>query len=75
VIKTQHNGDGLRCTIITYERKEGKQEMYLGKGWCEFVRANNLKRGDKLRFQLSNPPNVMFVKIIRGRRSRGNISK
>jgi hypothetical protein len=49
--------------------------MYLGKGWFEFVRANNLKRRDKLRFQLSNPPNVMFVKIIRGRRSRGNISK
>jgi hypothetical protein len=75
VIKTQHNGDSIRCTMITYERKEGKQEMYLSKGWFEFVSVNNLKRGDKLRFQLSNSPDVMFVEIIRGKRSRRNISK
>ncbi|WJX56203.1 hypothetical protein P8452_41882 [Trifolium repens] len=74
-IKTQHNGDSIRCTMITYERKEGKQEMYLSKGWFEFVSVNNLKRGDKLRFQLSNPPDVMFVEIIRRKRSRRNISK
>jgi hypothetical protein len=38
--------------------------MYLGKGWFEFVGAINLKKGDKLWFQLSNPPNVKFVEII-----------
>lgn len=68
LIRTPHNGDGIRCDLITYERKKGKEEMYIGRGWFEFVRANNFNnfmKGDKLRFQLCDPPNVLVVDIVR----------
>ncbi|MCH84900.1 hypothetical protein A2U01_0005737 [Trifolium medium] len=66
LIKTQHNLDGTKCTIKAYTRKIGKKEMYLTEGWYEFKKANRLREGDKLEFQLSNhPPEVVIVDIVR----------
>ncbi|WJX43735.1 hypothetical protein P8452_30797 [Trifolium repens] len=66
-VRTRHIGDGIKWDLITYERKTGKKEMYASKGWFEFVRANNLKVGDKLQFQICNPPDVLVVEIVRRR--------
>jgi hypothetical protein len=64
-MKAQHSGDITKCTLITYERYEGQEEMYISTGWFEFMDANDIRKGDRLQFQLSNPPNVLFVKILR----------
>jgi hypothetical protein len=66
VIRTPHKLDGIKCNIVTYKRKPGKMEMYLCKGWFEFMRANSLREGDVLEFQLSDPPEAVAVDIIRG---------
>jgi hypothetical protein len=67
-IRTRHNGDGTKCTIKTYKRdRNGPTEMYLTEGWYDFKRSNNLKIGDKLEFQLSDPPHVLVVDIVRKR--------
>jgi hypothetical protein len=39
--------------------------MYMTHGWYEFQRANNLGIGDKLEFQLSDPPYVVVLDIVR----------
>jgi hypothetical protein len=39
--------------------------MYMTTGWYEFARANNLEKGDKLEFQLSDPPYVVVIDIVR----------
>ncbi|WJX13736.1 hypothetical protein P8452_04093 [Trifolium repens] len=65
VMKAQHSGDIIKCTLITYERDGGYEEMYISTGWFEFMNANDIRKGDRLQFQLSNPPNVLFVNIIR----------
>jgi hypothetical protein len=41
--------------------------MYLTEGWYDFKRANKLKKGDKLEFQFSDPPEVLVVDIVRKR--------
>ncbi|GAU49998.1 hypothetical protein TSUD_91160 [Trifolium subterraneum] len=66
IIRTQQNLDGTRCTIKKYTRKGGKKDMYMTEGCYEFKKANELKEGDKLEFQLSNPPDVVVVDIVRG---------
>jgi hypothetical protein len=65
-IQTRHNGDKTKCTIKSYQRIEnGSIEMYMTKGWYEFHRANNLQKGDKLEFQLSDPPYFVVIDIVR----------
>jgi hypothetical protein len=39
--------------------------MYMTTGWYEFARANNLQQGDKLQFQLSDPPDFVVIDIVR----------
>ncbi|MCI10133.1 hypothetical protein A2U01_0031225, partial [Trifolium medium] len=74
VLRTRHNLDGITCPINTYIRKEKpeKKERYLSEGWFVFKKANRLREGDKLQFQLSDPPNVMVVDIVRSRGSKIN---
>ncbi|MCI00648.1 hypothetical protein A2U01_0021670 [Trifolium medium] len=69
VLRTRHNMDRTTCTIRTYirEDKPEKKEMYLTDGWFEFKKANQLRKGDKLQFQLSDPPDVVVVDIVRRR--------
>jgi hypothetical protein len=65
-IQTRHNGDNTNCTINSYQRiKDGPIEMYMTTGWYEFAKANNLEKGDKLEFQLSDPPYVVVIDIVR----------
>jgi hypothetical protein len=52
------------ATSKTYTKKKGRKYMYLTKGWYEFRRANQLKLGDKLEFQLSYPLKVLVVDIV-----------
>jgi hypothetical protein len=47
----------------------GPVGMYMTQGWYEFQRGNNLGVGDKLQFQLSDPPYVVVIDIVR---KRGN---
>jgi anaerobic selenocysteine-containing dehydrogenase len=64
-IRTRHNGDNTECTINSYQRiKDGPIEMYMTTGSYEFARANNLEKGDKLEFQLSDPPYVVVIDIV-----------
>ncbi|GAU39982.1 hypothetical protein TSUD_211030 [Trifolium subterraneum] len=71
LIHGDHKMSGIQCTIKTYKRKEGDRynrkivEKYLTKGWYDWVRANNLKQGDVLHFELSDPPNVLNIEIDR----------
>ncbi|GAU20218.1 hypothetical protein TSUD_352820 [Trifolium subterraneum] len=71
LILGDHKMSGIQCTIKTYKRKEGDRynrkivEKYLTKGWYDWVRANNLKQGDVLHFELSDPPNVLNIEIDR----------
>ncbi|GAU27771.1 hypothetical protein TSUD_215820 [Trifolium subterraneum] len=65
IIRTQQKLDGQKF-IKTYTRNEGgKAEMYLTGGWYEFKKANGVRKGDKFQFQLSDPPYVMVVDIVR----------
>ncbi|WJX36071.1 hypothetical protein P8452_23988 [Trifolium repens] len=64
IIKTHHMLDGTNCNIKNYTKKKGRKYMYLTKGWYEFRRANQLKLGDKLEFQLSYPLKVLVVDIV-----------
>ncbi|WJX61686.1 hypothetical protein P8452_46754 [Trifolium repens] len=64
IIKTHHMLDGTNCNIKTYTKKKGRKYMYLTKGLYEFRRANQPKLGDKLEFQLSDPPKVLVVDIV-----------
>jgi hypothetical protein len=65
-IRTRHNGDNTECTINSYQRvQNGPIEMYMTTGWYEFARANNLQQGDKLQFQLSDPPDFVVIDIVR----------
>jgi hypothetical protein len=57
--------DGSKWTINTYTRESGRKERSFTEGWYAFKRANNLAEGDKLQFQLSDPPYVMTVDIVR----------
>ncbi|CAI8613554.1 unnamed protein product [Vicia faba] len=43
------------------ERRKGKMFWYIGKEWCEFVKKNNLKKGDKVAFCLCNHPSSKSV--------------
>ncbi|XP_045791494.1 uncharacterized protein LOC123886203 [Trifolium pratense] len=69
VIRTRHRLDGVKCAIKTYRRKKNrvvvKEEKFLTNGWFQFKTANKLKVGDKLEFNLSDPPHVLVVDIIR----------
>ncbi|PNX83105.1 hypothetical protein L195_g039143 [Trifolium pratense] len=67
VIRTLHELDGIECSIFTYTRKDkkGRKEMHLGGGWHAFKKANQLRQGDKLQFQVSDPPDVLIVDIVR----------
>ncbi|WJX18278.1 hypothetical protein P8452_08091 [Trifolium repens] len=65
-IRTRHNGDNTDCTIVSYQRVPGGPvEMYMTKGWYEFFRGNNLNVGDKVQFQVSDPPYVVVLDIAR----------
>jgi hypothetical protein len=64
-IKTQAYLDGYKWTINTYTRESGRKERSFTDGWYAFKRANNLAEGDKLQFQVSDPPEVMTVEIVR----------
>ncbi|GAU47976.1 hypothetical protein TSUD_87800 [Trifolium subterraneum] len=66
IIRTQHKLYGTMCTIRKYTRKGCKKEMYMTKGLYEFKKTDELKEGDKLEFQLSDPPKVVVVDIICG---------
>jgi hypothetical protein len=43
--------------------------MYMTKGWYEFFRGNNLNVGDKVQFQVSDPPYVVVLDIVRKTRN------
>jgi hypothetical protein len=69
-IRTRHHGDKTNCTIVSYQKLPGGPVgMYMTQGWYEFQRGNNLGVGDKLQFQLSDPPYVVVIDIVR---KRGN---
>ncbi|XP_045802325.1 uncharacterized protein LOC123904789 [Trifolium pratense] len=70
VLRTRHNMDQTICTIKTYTLKNnpGKFRMYLTDGWYQFRQANQLQEGDLVQFQLSDPPDVLVVDIVRGNR-------
>jgi hypothetical protein len=54
--------DGTNCNIKTYTKKKGS--ICITKGMYEFRRSNQPKLGDKLEFQLSDPPKVLVVDIV-----------
>ncbi|CAJ2652084.1 unnamed protein product [Trifolium pratense] len=64
-IETLHNLNGVKCKISKAKRKNKINERYLTDGWYDWVRANNLREGDELRFQFDHPPDVLQVEIIR----------
>ncbi|MCI72452.1 hypothetical protein A2U01_0093715, partial [Trifolium medium] len=66
VLRTRHNMDGTICTIKTYANKEKppKEQMYLTDGWYKLTKANDIRKGDKLQFQVSDPPDVLVVDIV-----------
>jgi hypothetical protein len=65
-IRTRHHGDNTNAEIVSYQRVPGGPvEMYMTKGWYEFFRGNNIGVGDKVQFQLSDPPYVVVLDIVR----------
>jgi hypothetical protein len=69
-ICTRHHGDNTNCIIVSYQKLPGGPVgMYMTQGWYEFQRGNNLGVGDKLQFQLSDPPYVVVIDIVRKRRN------
>jgi hypothetical protein len=69
-IRTRHYGDNTNATIVSYQRLlGGPVEMYMTKGWYEFFRGNNLNVGDKVQFQVSDPPYVVVLDIVRKTRN------
>jgi hypothetical protein len=65
-IRTRHHGDNTIAEIMSYQRVPGGPiERYMTKGWYEFFRGNNIGVGDKVQFQLSDPPYVVVLDIVR----------
>jgi hypothetical protein len=65
-IRTRHHGDNTIAQIGSYQRTPGGPiEKYMKEGWYEFYRANNIKIGDKVQFQLSDPPYIVILDIVR----------
>ncbi|MCI06735.1 hypothetical protein A2U01_0027795 [Trifolium medium] len=49
-------------------RKRKIKEKYLTEGWYDWIRANDLKEGDELRFQMDFDPSVVQVEIVRAKK-------
>jgi hypothetical protein len=64
-LQIKRNGLSLTaftCKIITTKRN--KNERYISKEWCDFVKHRVLKVGDRLFFKLSKPSSTLMIKII-----------
>lgn len=42
-------------------KKIVSMEKFIGKGWYEYAKNKKLRRGDKLRFTISYPPDQVYV--------------
>lgn len=51
------------CKLITLNR--GPNEKYLEEDWNKFLKDSKLRQGDSLVFDLEDPPNSLFVEIVR----------
>ncbi|MCI01700.1 hypothetical protein A2U01_0022727 [Trifolium medium] len=69
-IETPHKLNGIKCTVTRAIRKRKIKEKYLTEGWYDWVRANDLKEGDELRFQMDLDPSVVQVQIVRGKKHK-----
>lgn len=51
------------CKLITSNR--GPNEKYIGEDWNKFLKDSKLCEGDRLFFELEDPPKSLFVEIVR----------
>jgi hypothetical protein len=67
IMRTPYNDDLIGCEIKTSERsmKLDRKEKYFTDGWYRFVRTHKPNVGDTMRFDLTDPPDVVHVEIKR----------
>jgi hypothetical protein len=57
-----HNNKRYTCKL--HFSKTNYKKIYIGKGWNDYVKANNLKEDDNLMFVLNKHPISLNVSIV-----------